>query len=111
MNPLTIHPDQTLADVKALMSTHRISGIPVVERHTNRLVGIVRQMRALDVDQDALSEVIFDIQSTASIVADLEARCFFSGLRRYRRGRNRPFDSMQGKPRVLRYATPFGQNM
>jgi len=41
VNPLTIHPDQTLADVKALMSTHRISGIPVVERVTNRLVGIV----------------------------------------------------------------------
>ncbi len=41
VNPLTIHPDQTLADVKALMTAHRISGIPVVERETNRLVGIV----------------------------------------------------------------------
>ncbi|HVY17069.1 MAG TPA: IMP dehydrogenase [Rhodopila sp.] len=41
VNPLTIHPDQTLADVKAIMTSHRISGIPVVERGTNRLVGIV----------------------------------------------------------------------
>jgi len=41
VNPLTIYPDQTLADVKALMSSHHISGIPVVERETNRLVGIV----------------------------------------------------------------------
>ncbi len=41
VNPLTIHPDQTLADVKALMKMHRISGIPVVERGTNRLVGII----------------------------------------------------------------------
>jgi IMP dehydrogenase len=41
VNPLTIHPDQTLADVKLLMTTQRISGIPVVERQTNRLVGIV----------------------------------------------------------------------
>ena len=41
VNPLTIHPDQTLADVKLLMTTQRISGIPVVERDTNRLVGIV----------------------------------------------------------------------
>jgi len=41
VNPLTIHPDQTLADVKAIMAMHRISGIPVVERETNRLVGIV----------------------------------------------------------------------
>ncbi|MBS0639292.1 MAG: IMP dehydrogenase [Acetobacteraceae bacterium] len=41
VNPLTIYPDQTLADVKALMASHRISGIPVVERETNRLVGII----------------------------------------------------------------------
>jgi IMP dehydrogenase len=41
VNPVTIHPDQTLADVHALMAMHRISGIPVVERGTGRLVGIL----------------------------------------------------------------------
>jgi len=41
VNPLTIHPDQTLADARALMTTHHISGIPVVERDTGRLVGIL----------------------------------------------------------------------
>ena len=41
VNPLTIHPDQTLADARALMATHRISGIPVVERETGRLVGML----------------------------------------------------------------------
>ncbi|HZI75164.1 MAG TPA: IMP dehydrogenase, partial [Gemmatimonadales bacterium] len=41
VNPLTIHPDQTLADVTQLMNTHKISGIPVVERDSNRLVGII----------------------------------------------------------------------
>ncbi|HWA81495.1 MAG TPA: IMP dehydrogenase [Acetobacteraceae bacterium] len=41
VNPLTIHPDQTLADAQALMNTHHISGIPVVERGTGRLVGIL----------------------------------------------------------------------
>jgi IMP dehydrogenase len=41
VNPLTIHPDQTLAEVHALQEQHRISGIPVVERETNRLVGII----------------------------------------------------------------------
>ncbi len=41
VNPMTIHPDQTLGDVKALMGSHRISGVPVVERNTNRLVGII----------------------------------------------------------------------
>jgi IMP dehydrogenase len=40
VNPVTIHPDQTLADARALMATWRISGIPVVE-HGGRLVGIL----------------------------------------------------------------------
>ena len=41
VTPLTVHPDQTLADVKAIMAAHRISGVPVVERETKRLVGII----------------------------------------------------------------------
>ena len=41
VNPMTIHPDQTLADVHALQEAHRISGIPVVERDNGRLVGII----------------------------------------------------------------------
>ncbi len=32
VNPVTIHPDETLADALRLMADHRISGIPVVER-------------------------------------------------------------------------------
>jgi IMP dehydrogenase len=41
VNPVTIHPDETLADARALMARFRISGIPVVERGTGRLVGIL----------------------------------------------------------------------
>ncbi len=46
INPVTIHPDQTLADARGLMDRFRISGIPVVERETEpgqpgRLVGIL----------------------------------------------------------------------
>ncbi|MBI0538115.1 IMP dehydrogenase [Roseomonas sp. KE2513] len=41
VNPVTIQPDQTLADVRGLQEQHRISGIPVVEPETGRLVGIV----------------------------------------------------------------------
>ncbi len=41
VNPLTIGPDQTLAEARALMSQHNISGFPVVERDTGRLVGIL----------------------------------------------------------------------
>src|SRR5690242_21769873 len=39
VNPVTIHPDETLADALRLMAEHRISGIPVVERGSKRLVG------------------------------------------------------------------------
>ena len=49
VNPLTIHPDATLADALALMTEHNISGIPVVEGGGNgqkgatpgKLVGIL----------------------------------------------------------------------
>ncbi|TAN44810.1 MAG: IMP dehydrogenase [Rhodospirillales bacterium] len=41
VNPLTIHPDQTLADALKLMADWRISGIPVVERGSGKLVGIL----------------------------------------------------------------------
>ncbi|MXP63289.1 IMP dehydrogenase [Roseomonas sp. M0104] len=41
VNPVTIHPDQTLAEAQALMTSFRISGIPVVERESKRLVGIL----------------------------------------------------------------------
>jgi IMP dehydrogenase len=45
VNPLTIHPEATLADALALMQEHHISGIPVVEGGGNgragKLVGIL----------------------------------------------------------------------
>ena len=40
VNPVTIRPDQTLADARALMAQWRISGIPVVEQD-GLLVGIL----------------------------------------------------------------------
>ena len=41
VNPITIHPEQTLADALALMKSQSISGIPVIARRTGRLVGII----------------------------------------------------------------------
>jgi IMP dehydrogenase len=41
VNPVTIHPDETLVDALKLMADNRISGIPVVERGSGKLVGIV----------------------------------------------------------------------
>jgi IMP dehydrogenase len=41
VNPVTIEPEATLADALKLMADYKISGIPVVENGTGRLVGIV----------------------------------------------------------------------
>ncbi len=41
VNPVTIRPDQTLADAYALMEQYGISGIPVTEGTGGRLVGIL----------------------------------------------------------------------
>lgn len=40
VNPITIHPDATLAELMALKERHRISGIPVVDQK-GKLVGII----------------------------------------------------------------------
>jgi IMP dehydrogenase len=47
INPLTIHPDTTLAEVREITARKKISGFPVVERGSGRLVGILtnRDMR------------------------------------------------------------------
>jgi IMP dehydrogenase len=53
VNPITIRPDATLADVLALKELHRISGIPVVDEG-GKLVGIItnRDVRfATDLNQ------------------------------------------------------------
>ncbi len=41
VNPITISPEQTLADALRLMADNGISGIPVVVRRSGRLVGIL----------------------------------------------------------------------
>lgn len=41
VDPLTIHPDQTLNEAFELMSKAKISGIPVVERGSGKLAGIL----------------------------------------------------------------------
>ncbi|MBA4209737.1 MAG: IMP dehydrogenase [Parvibaculum sp.] len=41
VNPVTIGPDETLADALAEMQRHGISGIPVVEPGSHKLVGIL----------------------------------------------------------------------
>ena len=47
INPITIHPDTTLAEVREIRRQRKISGFPVIERGTNKLIGILtnRDMR------------------------------------------------------------------
>ena len=54
VNPITIHPDQTLSDAWRIRDQYKISGIPVVDRGAGKLVGILtnRDMRfAVDPNQ------------------------------------------------------------
>ncbi len=41
VNPVTIGPDATLSEAQALMARHKISGVPVTEPRTGKLVGIL----------------------------------------------------------------------
>src|SRR5580698_6544511 len=64
VNPLTIHPDATLADALALMHENRISGIPVVEGggsgRAGKLVGILtnRDVRFATDKRQKISELM-----------------------------------------------------
>src|SRR3974390_2946080 len=63
VNPVTIHPEATLADALTLMQEHRISGIPVVEGRNGRagkLVGILtnRDVRFATDKQQKVSELM-----------------------------------------------------
>jgi IMP dehydrogenase len=59
VNPITVHPNETLAHVLALMGRHRISGIPVVEA-SGKLVGIVtnRDVRFAERPDQPVSELM-----------------------------------------------------
>ncbi|PVE23166.1 IMP dehydrogenase [Microvirga sp. KLBC 81] len=64
MNPITIYPDETLADALAMMKHHGISGIPVVERGPSntkgKLVGILtnRDVRFANNPNQLVSELM-----------------------------------------------------
>jgi IMP dehydrogenase len=59
INPITIAPDATLAEAQALMTHHKISGIPVVETG-GRLVGILtnRDVRFAGNPRQPVSELM-----------------------------------------------------
>ena len=59
VNPITMTPDQTLADALELMARHRISGIPITEKD-GRLVGILtnRDVRFAGNPRQPVSELM-----------------------------------------------------
>ena len=59
VNPVTIHPQETLAEALRLMAEHHISGIPVVDA-SQKLVGIVtnRDVRFASNPQQPISELM-----------------------------------------------------
>ncbi|MFI4933414.1 MAG: IMP dehydrogenase [Caulobacterales bacterium] len=60
INPLTIHPDTKLKEIREIKARRRISGFPVVERGTGKLVGILtnRDMRFESSDRVAASTLM-----------------------------------------------------
>ncbi len=64
VNPVTIGPDATLADARAMMERHRISGVPVVEspdsKGAGKLVGILtnRDVRFAADPRQKISELM-----------------------------------------------------
>src|SRR5690606_2830081 len=59
VNPITMTPDQTLADALNLMARHKISGIPITEKD-GRLVGILtnRDVRFAENPKQPVSELM-----------------------------------------------------
>lgn len=68
VNPITIRPDQTLADAHELMDYHKISGIPVTENKDGKLVGILthRDVRFASDPEQPVAELMTEKLVTVS---------------------------------------------
>jgi IMP dehydrogenase len=77
VNPITMHPDQTLAEALELMARHRISGIPIVEAD-GKLDGILtnRDVRFAENPKQPVSELMtrHNLAVVRSGVSQEEAR-------------------------------------
>lgn len=68
VNPITIGPNQTLADAHELMDYHNISGIPVTENKNGKLVGILthRDVRFASDPEQPVAELMTEKLVTVS---------------------------------------------
>jgi IMP dehydrogenase len=65
IDPIAIHPDQTIGEIILIKEARKISGFPVVDRETGRLVGILtnRDMRFAD-----MNERVADLMTKENLV-------------------------------------------
>jgi IMP dehydrogenase len=65
IDPITIHPDQSIGEINLIKEARKISGFPVVDRETGKLVGILtnRDMRFAD-----MSERVADLMTKENLV-------------------------------------------
>jgi IMP dehydrogenase len=68
INPLTIHPDTTLGEIREITQRRRISGFPVVERGSGKLCGILtnRDMR-FDTDPKKPASALMTTENLATV--------------------------------------------
>lgn len=78
VNPVTITPDETLADALHLMKNHGISGIPVVQQGGKKLVGILtnRDVRFATDKKQLIKDLMTksDLVTAKANISKLEAR-------------------------------------
>ncbi|MGQ0531321.1 MAG: IMP dehydrogenase, partial [Caulobacteraceae bacterium] len=65
IDPITIHPDQTVGEIVLIKEMRKISGFPVVDRETGKLVGILtnRDMRFAD-----MNERVADLMTKTNLI-------------------------------------------
>lgn len=78
INPVTIHPEATLAEAQMLAKQHHISGIPVVKKEDNTLVGIIthRDMRFISDESQLVAQVMTkdDLVTVKEGISRVEAK-------------------------------------
>ncbi len=76
IDPITIHPDQTIGEIILIKETRKISGFPVVDRESGKLVGILtnRDMRFAEPSERVADLMTTDLITVREGVNEGEAK-------------------------------------
>jgi IMP dehydrogenase len=85
INPVTIHPDTSLREIREIKARRHISGFPVVERGTGRLVGILtnRDMR-FERGEDVPASAVMTTQTLVTVREGVSQETARSLLQRHK---------------------------